>query len=242
MADTAAVDTATQDNQTQNQTQETGAATDTTPNEFAASLGESFAGHEAFKDIGDAQTLATRYAETHTRAAELQAQVEAIPRPPESPDKYTMPDVPEGVKLDDKAVDAWRQEAHKLGMSDEMFKSTMAAQLNMVSQRAAQIKQEHADLMASKQKELGSNWEPSLALVNKVVDKLGLASLLNQGDPTGEKAMLRTNPVVFDALLKIGQAIDTDKLPGAAGPGSSNIPRTADGRPMFNYPSMQPKG
>lgn len=211
------------------------------PSEFLTSLGEQYASNEHFKGIEDAAGLAGKYAETMTKFGEMQQTIDGIPKAPESADGYTIPDAPQGVSVDETALGKFRDAAHKAGFTDEQFQAGVSAHFQMVAEMVQQVDQEHQTMMADLKKEMGSKFDDNLALVNQVVEKFELGEALISQNAGEEATLLRTNPKVFKALLRIGEAIDVDKLPGSATPGSGDRQKTDDGRPMLNYTSMKKK-
>jgi hypothetical protein len=213
--------------------------------EFIQSLGEGFQTHEAFTGIEDATGLATKYQELHQAHADLTAkhtELEGgIPKPPESPDQYTAPDIPEGVKVDENGLTAFKEAAHKLGMSNEQFNAALGVQFQMQADKLAAIKQEHVKLMTDMKAEIGDGFQDAVAKVNTLVETLGLNEMLGQYDASEEGSIMGTNPHIFRALLKISEAVSPDSLAPASGPGTVERKTTTDGRPMLNYPSMAKK-
>lgn len=213
-----------------------GAGGNNNSNEFLNSLGEGFATHEAFTGIEDVNGLASKFSDLHAQHSELQA---SIPKSPESPNDYTVPDPPAGVKNYEDGINAWKEAAHKLGLSNEQFQAAVNVNNQMLSAQYNKVQKESQELIESMKAESGNNWDADRSGVNELVEKLNLKEMLNQPDPSGEKSILGTNPLIFRALLTISKAVSVDSLASASGPGSGNRPQTTDGRPMFSYPSME---
>ena len=219
-------------------TTQTGTTTAVEPS-FIETLGDDFKGNDAFKDIADAKTLAQKYVEQGKTIGELQAK---IPKAPESPDKYSEVKPPEGVILNNDALQGFNALAHKLNMPDSLRTEVLNYQFEVIKAQNEAIKKQHSETMAELKKELGSKYDDSLSAANKVAAAIPeLKAIMGEPDASGQFAIVRNNPNFFKALVALGQKIQVDRLPNTPNQSGGEQPKGPDGRPVLSYPSMKKK-
>lgn len=139
---------------------------------------------------------------------------------PESPDKYdlTRPDV---QGYDEAAEKAFRDQAHKLGLSKKQAGGLFGWYNQMVSERIPNPEAQTAQIIEGLQKELGDRFTDTAARATAAVKYFGgddLVAYLNttlnmQGVPIGN------DPVLFKFFAKMGESLGEDKLKGTLGLG-----------------------
>jgi hypothetical protein len=238
--------TTTQTADTQNQTQTTdsqGGDTGYTPSEFVTSLGDELSANESFKGIETPQDLAGKYLELNKTHQELQGQLEGIAKPPESPDAYELPAVPEGINFNEDMSKELTTQAHQLGITQDQLKGLTDWHFNALTAQRDAIIKANDDMMVSLKAEYKGKFDETVARVNQLVDRMPeFKAMLSQtiSGENGELSLMRTNPHVFKALAKFASMISADSMPDdPGGVGGGERPKTADGRPMLNYPSMK---
>jgi hypothetical protein len=154
-------------------------------------LPEELRGEATLKTVPDVPTLAKNYVEAQRMMGGR------IPAPqqgweqkqwddfynkagrPESPDKYTMPEVKleEGVKLDDEKLKGLRAKVHGLGLSDRQFKGIMEVYLGSVNDgvkgTSAQIQAERDASLGALKTEWGDQFDAKLDVAKSVLKKFG---------------------------------------------------------------------
>lgn len=230
-ADTTQTTTTTADSATVDTT------TTATEPSFIESLGDGYQGNEAFNEITDAKTLADKYLEQGKALGELQAK---IPQTPESADKYTAVNAPDGVVLSDELSNAFKETAHELGMTDEQYQKVVSFQYEAIQARNELMKKEYAETMATMKKEMGDKFDGNVLSANKILQAIPeLKSIMGEADPSGEYQIVRSNPNWFKALVSLGQKIQVDRLVQTSNQTQSGVKRGIDGSPALSYPEMK---
>lgn len=223
-------DTTTQTTENAGEAVTTQQSTEGQTNDFLSSLGDELKGNELFTGMESATDLATKF-------IELKGQVDGLPKPPETPDGYSAVTVPEGVKADDALLSSFREQAHKLGLSDDAFKAIVSSQYEMAAARNKELIDGHNAMLDTMKKEWGDDYEANILAAKQIVEKIPtLKQALGGKNPDGE--FLMSNIPMLKALVEIGKAIDIDSLAGSTTPGHEP-PKNIDGTPMIQYPSMK---
>lgn len=211
------------------------------PSAFIQTLSEDLRTNEAFKEIDSADKLAGMYLDLSKSHGELQTQFNGLPKAPESPDKYSVVEIPEGVQVDEAVSNEFRKLAHEVGMSDETYSKVLSFHYASIAQQAEAIKTARDNMLADLKTEWKDDFDGNIDLAKKVAanEQLGLGALLSEPDSTGDGFILANNPAFVKALVTIGKAISVDRLADNGSlPGKGDQPRTPDGRPMIKYKDM----
>lgn len=197
---------------------------------FHESLPEGIRDHEALKDK-DPAVLAQEYVDLKT----------SLPQIPETPDAYELPEIPEGLPVDQEAMTGFKTLAHELKLTPEQVQKIVEydfqraqryveADKQATEDAANEIRKSREAANAALNKEWGAGKEAKMELVAKVKQRFIPEDTLKEWDESG----LSDNPVFIKFLAEIGDAMDEDRLilPNQR---SHEIPRTADGRPILRY-------
>lgn len=197
---------------------------------FHDQLPEGLKDHETLKDM-DPGKLAQAYVDLSANR----------PRAPESPDKYTVPEAPEGIPLDDEALTSFKAFAHENGMTDELFQKIVGIDFERAKKYVEADKQETENAAAEIKKareeatkQLDTEWgvlkEKNMELVAKVKARFLDEDTIKKWDEAG----LGDDPTFLRFLASIGGEMDEDRLilPNQR---TSEIPRQADGSPILRY-------
>ena len=134
---------------------------------------------------------------------------------PESPDKYSNPDLGEGIKLDENQLKSGKELFHKLGLTDKQAKELIKFDAERVTNASKQIEEQRAE--ASKQaeaqlrKEWGQKFDMNVELAKSAANRFGDESLQNflKTNP-----QLDNNPDFMKFLAKIGEGMLEDNAKG----------------------------
>jgi hypothetical protein len=146
---------------------------------------------------------------------------------PETPDKYTMPDVKfeEGTNWDaDKLAEA-KAFFHKQGLTDRQAKGLMEYYANVVNTQVKSFREkaagDQAMAMETLKKEFGEEAQTQVDLAAGVLRKFGSPELLEHLS----KAELGNNPGFIKAMASIGKAMmeDTARSGGGSGSGIMDV-------------------
>ena len=139
---------------------------------------------------------------------------------PETPDKYEFnkPDLPGYDEATDKA---FREQAHKLGLSKRQAGELYGWYNQLVLGKVADAESQTAGIISSLQNELGDKFQETASRATSAVKYFGgdeLVQYLNtstnaQGVPIGN------DPVLFKFFAKLGESLGEDKLKGTLGLG-----------------------
>ena len=95
---------------------------------------------------------------------------------PETPDGYTLPELPEGRQYDKNMIDSLRALSHEIGESPQQVKRLVEWYLGIQTQQEAAVEAEKERLAAEGDKELrelwGENYEPESVIVQRACDEL----------------------------------------------------------------------
>lgn len=135
---------------------------------------------------------------------------------PETPDKYSMPEVkmPEDLKLDDAKIAERKALYHKAGLTDRQAKALIEADLNFIktSYEADKQSTESAKLSAEStlKQEWGDKYQANIELARSVVAKFGDEQFVRYVEESG----LGNDPRLIKLLAKAGQGLMEDKASG----------------------------
>jgi hypothetical protein len=180
--------------------------------------------------IPDIPTLAKNYVETKRALG-----AEKIPKPqknwddkqraeffnsigrPESPDKYTDPNIQldEGLKIDPDRMKAAKAQFHKLGLTDDQAKGIMEYYLNITNTEVKTSRESQAAAMAAAdtalRKEWGQKYDMNVELAKAAANKFAEPELIQK---------YGNDPKFLSLLAKVGQGMMEDT---ATGRGDGNI-------------------
>jgi len=201
---------------------------------FHETLPETLRDHEALKEMDPAK-LAQEFVDLKSNT----------PQVPENADAYEIPEVPEGVPLDEEALKGFKAFAHENGISQELFQKILSldferAQKYMADDteaaEAAKKEIELAREASSKalDKEWGSTRGAKEELVAKVKTRFFSESLIKKLDESGlgDDAEFMMAMAAFGGVIDEGHLILPDTTP------RGEIPRSADGRPILDYSTV----
>ncbi len=199
---------------------------------FQDSLPQEIRDSEIIKGYGDAGALAQAF-------IDLQGKVGQVP---ESADAYEMPEIPEGVPVDDTAIAGFKALAHELGLSQAQVSKIIEFDIKRAQgyadadkkdaeASAAEIKKNREAAMAELEKKWGPNAKAAkMELINKVKQRFIDEDTLKLWDESG----LSDDPVFLNFLSEIGAILSEDQL--ILPDGRQTQPRTTpDGRPILQY-------
>lgn len=198
-----------------------------TPPSFRDSLPEDLRGNEHLAGVEDAGTLAKSY-------LELKSSQPAIP---EKPDAYQMPQLPEGIPLDDAAVGNFKKLAHDLKIPQAAFEKIVQFDVERMNQAQAAFEQHQAAAKAELEKSWGKDYAPNMELCSKAIRSFTTEEQFNKLKLSG----FMDDPIVAQVFLGIGKAISEDKFIKNKETTPSEMPRGMDGKPILDYPSMRKK-
>jgi len=131
---------------------------------------------------------------------------------PEDAEKYEFKrpeDLPENIQFDESAMKGFREEAFKMGLSQEQYNAAIGFQAKFVAQQQQRAEEtadaEYASTMSKLKGEYGGNFDSVVAQCNKAVDTFGLKNALTQHG-------LLNNYDIIKALANIGGKISESKL------------------------------
>lgn len=134
---------------------------------------------------------------------------------PETPEGYTLPELPEGKEYDQELLGGMRTIAHEAGITDNQFKKMIERYLGIESQRteAARDEKARAELESERllKEKWGAEYPANAALVQRACDELiednelhdAFAALI-------EEKGLKNNPVFAEVFCGIGQKMLDD--------------------------------
>lgn len=138
---------------------------------------------------------------------------------PETPDKYTLPDIKlaEGLALDDAKMTKWKGKFHELGLTPKQVQGVMAeymAEMNgeFTSQQQNSELERTKNLGLLKQ-EFGDQFDAKVDIARSALRKFGSEPLVELLDKTG----LANNPELVKFFVQIGEATMEDSAFGSGG-------------------------
>lgn len=138
---------------------------------------------------------------------------------PETPADYKVPteNMPEGFAVDDGRLGSMRDEAHRLGITDQQFAGLIRADANFQHGAVAQMAEANAASALESQTKLKGEWgkayEQNIALAQRAITQFGSDDLKSMMDETG----LGNDPRVIKAFHNIGRALADDEVLGGGG-------------------------
>jgi hypothetical protein len=134
---------------------------------------------------------------------------------PESPDKYSNPDLGEGVKLDENQLKGGKELFHKLGLSDKQAKELIKFDVERMTNASKTLEEQKiaavAQAEAALKKEWGQKFDMNVELAKAAASKFGDESLQNflKANP-----QLDNNPDFMKFLAKVGEGMMEDSAKG----------------------------
>ena len=199
---------------------------------FHESLPETIREHEHLKDM-DLAKLSQDYVDLRSNQPQI----------PDNPDGYEVPELPEGLKIDEEAVKGFRALAHELKIPAEAFQKILEfdfkrmqsyeeADRQAAEEAANEIKKNREAAQTELDKKWGSEKDAKMELVSKVRKRFITEEMEKAFNDSGLGDCAYFN----DLLAMFGEVIDEDQLilPDTRQQ-SGDIPRTVDGRPMLDY-------
>jgi hypothetical protein len=134
---------------------------------------------------------------------------------PESPDKYSNPDLGEGVKLDENQLKGGKELFHKLGLSDNQAKELIKFDVERMTNASKTLEEQKVaaatQAEAALKKEWGQKFDMNVELAKAAASKFGDESLQNflKANP-----QLDNNPDFMKFLAKVGEGMMEDSARG----------------------------
>jgi hypothetical protein len=122
--------------------------------------------------------------------------------------------LPENIQVDEQMVEAFREEAHRLGLNKQQAAALYRFELQRGSEAMERIDQQRVEARKQAEdelrKEFGNAFDQEIRLAKGAVAKFGGDELSAMLDETG----LGDNPHLVRAFAKIGRAIAEDEILG----------------------------
>lgn len=135
---------------------------------------------------------------------------------PESPDKYSKPEVKlaEGLEMDETAINDALKTFYKAGLTQKQADSVLGFYSNLINNQVEKANKEaekgRIESENSLKSEFGDKYDEKLDIARSVIKKFGDDDLINLLEGTG----LGDSPVVIKLLSRVGDAILEDKAIG----------------------------
>lgn len=163
---------------------------------------------------------------------------------PEQPDgyKFDEPKLPEGIEYDAKAVQDFREFAHKHGLTQGQASAVHDLYHQMFSAGITEyegvVAKQREEAETELKKEWGDKFDGNIELAKRALKQFGGDEVVAFMDQSG----LGNNPLIVKLFNRIGAAMSEDKLQsGDINSGGEERPRTVGGTPMLDFPSMEDK-
>jgi hypothetical protein len=148
---------------------------------------------------------------------------------PETPDKYTLPDIKlaEGLALDDAKMTKWKGKFHELGLTPKQVHGVLGEYMTeMNTEFTGQKTNTEADKAKNiglLKQEFGDKYDAKIDIARGALRKFGDTSLVETLDSTG----LANNPGLVKFLIQVGESTMDDSAFGNGGGGGSGGPGSA---------------
>lgn len=213
-------------------TDDTGAYVEATLPSFSESIPEEIRDSEHIKGYGDAGSMAQALHDLKSNAPEL----------PETADGYIVPEMPEGLPVDQEGLDGFKTLAHEIGLSQEavdkiiQFDIARAQRYSELDTKQAEeaveaIKKNRETAQQALDKEWGADKAKKMELVAKVKTRFLSEDTVKKWDSSG----LSDDPDFIKLLGEFGSVIDEGHLILPDTRTTGEIPRGPDGRPILKY-------
>jgi hypothetical protein len=183
--------------------------------------------HPTLEPVRSAEGLVKSYIDTHAMVgsripipkeddADGWEEVYAKLGRPEDAAGYEFPTegLPENIQIDEQMVEAFREEAHRLGLNKQQAAALYRFELQRGAEAMDRIDQQRIDARKQAEEELrkefGNAFDQEIRLAKGAVAKFGGDELAAMLDETG----LGDNPHLVRAFAKIGRAIAEDEILG----------------------------
>lgn len=201
------------------------------PPAFKDTLPEDIRDSEHLSEVEDGSQLARYYVDLKKNYLS----------PPESPDGYEFKK-PEDFIASDEELKVLKTVAFENGINQKQFEKLMELQVS--SQRSGldalrkQIETTQAEAEKQLKEEWGADYDKKLESAKKVLNHSSLAD--DDFKQFLEDTRFGDNPKVIKMFAKMADLISEDAFnkPGT-GDSEPSRPKTEDGRPMFDFPSMR---
>jgi hypothetical protein len=222
----------------------TGSFFDALPEDLRNSIPEELRNAEAFKDAKDLPEFLKRH-------ADMAKALKDAPKAPESADAYTVP-ILEGVAVDEAYVGGFKKVAHEIGLSQTQVEKLAtwnneavkaALEKRDAEEADSRVKANENGQQALQKPESEGGWGGKFA-ENLERARRAFNGIAGNDKDIGEWARdprIGSDPRFLKFLEKASQRMSEDSLAGTSGGGQASVQRTADGRPMLNFASMDKK-
>ena len=201
--------------------------------DFRATLPEGVRDHEAFQSMENLEALTQGY-------LDLSGKVRELPQLPADVDGYeALP--PEGVKLDEGRVNAFKAEAHKLGLTQEQFLGLVNYDVQRAGEATEAMKKQRQVALDAAVVTLKDDWgdkyEENANIAENAVNKLTSPAFQELLIKSG----LNDNPIVIHTFHNLGTVLNEDQFVSAQRKASKDRPTGETGKPRLKFPSMEEK-
>lgn len=217
---------------------------DSLPEELKNAIPEELRGSEALKDHKDLAGFLKRF-------HDMDGELKALPKPPESADAYEIP-VAEGMTVDEAYSGSFRAKALELKLTKEQVKGLAewqngflkdASEKHQAAEAEAKAKanEQGKQMLQKPEKEggWGANFDQKLDHAKRAFN--ALAGDDKQIVEWARDPRIGSSAPFLMLLSRAAERMSEDSLGGARGGGPATAARTKDGAPMLNFPSMDKK-
>lgn len=208
---------------------------------FLATLSEGLQSNELLSSMESADTLAQSYLDLHGKYNELENQHGElrgkIPRAPEKPDDYEF-SLPQGYEGNEERLNAFRQRAFNLGLSQEQFTDLLNWDIESDIENANAIAKARANALKETETHLKQEWgdkyEENVEIARNAYEKLTSNEFREIMDRNG----LKNDPIVVHTFHNLGIALSEDAFISAQERAKEKRGRGEGDTPMLDFPSM----
>lgn len=136
---------------------------------------------------------------------------------PEKKNGYAVPEdgMPAGVKIEDRHVEAFREMAHRIGLTTKQFAAIARHEANMIAQGMTDAEAANKIAVEEAKTALTSEWgdayRQNVDLAKQGIEKFGGKDLMEAATASG----IIHNPTFLKAMAKIGRLVSEDEVLGS---------------------------
>lgn len=198
---------------------------------FLDGLPENLRGNEALKGFNSVEDLAGAFLETSGK----------VPQVPEKPDAYEIPNS-EVSPMSPELMEGFRSWAHEAGLSVDQAK-TLASKWNEFADHQTQAMAQAEEAAISTLKtEWAGNFDKNVADAARALSVFAGKAGFKEDEIKGflNETRLGSSPVMLKLFHALANAMSEDQFVDPAGQHQpDNRPKTAAGKPMLSFPSME---
>jgi hypothetical protein len=196
---------------------------------FVSSLPQDIQGHEQIASFDSAEGLARGYLELHGKHTELSGKVPVVP---ETPAAYEF-SYPDGFTPNEQAMSQIREQAHKLGMTQEQAQAYVTSRIN------AQVAKQQADKRAYEKAagelkaEWGDDFEANTQAAQRALENLASEEVRAEINRLG----LGKNPMFVRFFHNLSTVLSEDQFTRASRSAGPKPEVGPDGKRILSYSS-----